>query len=167
MNTQLLDKVHADQLKKRPDIQIGDNVKLHMRISEGDKSRVQVFQGLVISMKGRGLDATITVRKISSGVGVERIVPLHSPTLEKIEVVKRGKVRRSKLYFMRDRVGKRAMKIAGSTFVDESMNELDEASTEEVGETKEEVVTEDTDKEPKEQAKEEVKIEKDTNESEK
>lgn len=136
MNTQIIDSIHSDQLQKRPEIQIGDTVKLHLRISEGDKSRVQVFEGIVISMKGHGLDAMITVRKISSGVGVERIIPLHSPTLEDVEVIKRGKVRRAKLYYMRDRVGKKAMKIKGtqqvSIKVEKEEEVVKEAATEEV-----------------------------------
>ncbi len=98
-------------LKKRPDVQVGDNVKLYLKIKEGNKERIQVFQGIVIAIKGSGVNKNITVRKISYGVGVEKIVPLHSPVLDKIEVVKRGSVRRSKLYFLRDRVGKRALKV--------------------------------------------------------
>lgn len=118
MNSQLMKEIEASQIKRRPDVKIGDTVKLHIRITEGDKSRIQIFQGIVIAMKGEGLNATITVRKISSGVGVERIVPLHAPTLEKIEIVKRGTVRRSKLYYMRGRVGKKAMKISGAKLTD-------------------------------------------------
>ena len=114
MNTKIIDAVHSDQLKNRPEIKIGDTVKMHLRITDGDKSRIQIFEGIVISLKGHGLDAMITVRKIASGVGVEKMIPLHSHTLDKVEVIKRGKVRRAKLYYMRDRVGKRAMKIKGT-----------------------------------------------------
>ena len=87
---------------------IGDTVDVHTRILEGDKERVQVFQGNVIARQGGGLQETYTVRKLSYGVGVERTFPLHTPTVTKIEVVKRGDVRRAKLYYLRDRVGKAA-----------------------------------------------------------
>ena len=123
MNTEILNEIHKDSMKDLPDIQIGDSVKLSLRITEGDKSRIQVFEGIVIAMKSSGYSASITVRKMSSGIGVERIVPLHSKMLEKIEVIKRGKVRKSKLYYMRDRVGKRALKVARSEFVDLTENE--------------------------------------------
>ncbi len=98
-----------DQLKKVPDIRPGQTVKVYQRVKEGAKERVQPFEGLVIATKhGRGLDGTFTVRKISSGVGVERIYPLHSPTIDKIEILKTSKVRQAKLYYMRERSGKRA-----------------------------------------------------------
>ena len=111
MDLKIKQRIEESQLKKRPEVQVGDTVRLHMRIKEGEKERTQMFEGVVIQKKGNGIDATITVRKISSGVGVERIVPLHTPTMDKLEVIKRGKVRRSKLYYMRDRIGKRAMKV--------------------------------------------------------
>lgn len=91
-----------------PDFAPGDNVKVHVKVIEGNRERVQVFQGTVIGRKGDGLRETFTVRKISFGVGVERIFPLHSPVIEKIERVNRGDVRRAKLYYLRDRVGKAA-----------------------------------------------------------
>ena len=86
----------------------GDELKVHVRVVEGGKERVQVFQGNVIRRQGSGLHETYTVRKLSYGVGVERTFPLHAPTVQKIEVVKRGDVRRAKLYYLRDRVGKAA-----------------------------------------------------------
>jgi large subunit ribosomal protein L19 len=86
----------------------GDELKVHVRVVEGGKERVQVFQGNVIRRQGSGLQETYTVRKLSYGVGVERTFPLHAPTVQKIEVVKRGDVRRAKLYYLRDRVGKAA-----------------------------------------------------------
>ncbi len=98
-------------LKKRPEVKVGDNVKLYLKIKEGNKERIQVFQGVVISIKGSGINTNLVVRKISYGVGVEKIVPLHSPILDKIEVVKRGTVSKSKLFYLRDRVGRRALKI--------------------------------------------------------
>ena len=92
-----------------PEFRPGDRVKVHVRVVEGDKSRIQVFEGDVISRRsGGGLRATFTVRKTSGGVGVERIFPVHSPIVEKIEVSRLGKVRRAKLYFLRDRAGKKA-----------------------------------------------------------
>ena len=91
-----------------PAVLVGDNVKVHYRIIEGDRSREQVFQGDVIRMSGAGSRETFTVRKISFGVGVERTFPLHSPKIAKLEVVRHGDVRRAKLYYLRDRVGKAA-----------------------------------------------------------
>lgn len=100
-----------DQSSLRDDIPEffpGDEVKVHVRVVEGGKERVQVFQGNVIARQGGGLQETYTVRKLSSGVGVERTFPLHAPTVAKLEVVKRGDVRRAKLYYLRDRIGKAA-----------------------------------------------------------
>lgn len=99
-----------EQLKKDlPEIRSGYTVRVHQKIREGDKQRIQIFEGLVIAKKhGRGINATITVRKVTQGVGVERIFPLHSPTIEKIEVVKKGKVRRAKLYYIRRKTAKEA-----------------------------------------------------------
>jgi large subunit ribosomal protein L19 len=91
-----------------PDFAPGDEVKVHVRVVEGGKERVQVFQGNVIARQGGGVHETYTVRKLSYGVGVERTFPLHTPTVARVEVVKRGDVRRAKLYYLRDRVGKRA-----------------------------------------------------------
>ena len=91
-----------------PDFRPGDTVKVHYRITEGNRERIQVFQGDVISRKGKGSLETFTVRKISFSVGVERTFPVHSPKIEKIEVVRKGRVRRAKLYYLRDKVGKAA-----------------------------------------------------------
>ncbi|HFB83795.1 50S ribosomal protein L19 [Thermosulfuriphilus ammonigenes] len=92
-----------------PDFRPGDTVKVHLRITEGEeKERIQIFQGVVIRKRGTGTGATFTVRKVSYGVGVERTFPLHSPRIEKIEVVQRGKVRRSRLYYLRQLSGKKA-----------------------------------------------------------
>ncbi|MDJ1121527.1 50S ribosomal protein L19 [Olsenella sp. YH-ols2217] len=91
-----------------PELQPGDNVKVHYRIKEGDKERIQVFQGDVIRIAGHGARETFTVRKISYGVGVERTFPVHSPKIAKLEVVRHGKVRRAKLYYLRERTGKAA-----------------------------------------------------------
>ncbi len=91
-----------------PSFRPGDTVKVYYRITEGEKERVQVFQGVVIRKRKGGTNATFTVRKVSYGIGVERIFPLHSPNIEKIEVVSRGRVRRSRLYYLRERKGKTA-----------------------------------------------------------
>jgi len=91
-----------------PDFASGDEVKVHVKVVEGNKERVQVFQGNVIARQGSGVAETYTVRKLSYGVGVERTFPVHTPTVARIEVVKRGDVRRAKLYYLRDRVGKAA-----------------------------------------------------------
>lgn len=91
-----------------PDFKPGDTIKVHVKVKEGDKERIQVFEGIVIARRGGGLRETFTVRKISFGVGVERVFPLHSPVIEKIEVVRRGDVRRAKLYYLRGKKGKEA-----------------------------------------------------------
>jgi large subunit ribosomal protein L19 len=101
----------VDSQSLRTDIPVfgpGDEVKVHVKVVEGNKERVQVFQGNVIARQGSGVQETYTVRKISSGVGVERTFPVHAPTVAKLEVVKKGDVRRAKLYYVRDRVGKAA-----------------------------------------------------------
>jgi ribosomal protein L19 len=105
----LLDTVDARSLRKDiPNFRPGDELKVHVRVIEGNKSRVQVFQGLVISRRGSGIRETFTVRKVSYGVGVERVFPVHAPVIEKIEVVRKGEVRRAKLYYLRDLRGKAA-----------------------------------------------------------
>lgn len=105
----IIDQVEKEQMKTDiPSFRSGDTVKVHVRIKEAEKERIQVFEGVVIKKKKGGCRASFTVRKISYGVGVERIFPLHSPTIEKIEVVQRGKVRRSRLYYLRDLKGKAA-----------------------------------------------------------
>lgn len=91
-----------------PEFAAGDTLNVHVRISEGDKERIQQFRGTCIQRRGTGATETFTVRKISGGVGVERIFPLHSPSVEKIEVIRRGKVRRARLFYLRDKIGKKA-----------------------------------------------------------
>jgi large subunit ribosomal protein L19 len=103
------DLIDHDSLRSDvPDFAPGDEVKVHVRVVEGGKERVQVFQGNVIAIAGSGIGETYTVRKLSYGVGVERTFPFHSPMVQKVEVVKRGDVRRAKLYYLRDRIGKAA-----------------------------------------------------------
>lgn len=91
-----------------PVIEVGDLVKVHVKIKEGEKYRIQIFEGTVIAKKHGGINETFTVRRVAHGCGIERVFPLHSPTIEKVEVVRNGKVRRAKLYYLRDRVGKAA-----------------------------------------------------------
>ena len=106
-----MDKVRKfteNQLKNQVKIRVGDTVKVHQRIKDGDKERIQVFEGLVIAKKhGDGISGTFTVRKVASGVGVEKVFPLHTPIIEKIEIVKSGKVRRAKIYYIREATGRR------------------------------------------------------------
>lgn len=103
-----VDIVEKEQLKDVANFNVGDTVKVYYKVIEGDKERIQVFEGAVIRRSGGGLRETFTVRRISYGVGVERTFPLHSPRISKIEVVRKGKVRRAKLYYVRQRVGKAA-----------------------------------------------------------
>ena len=103
-----VETVERGQLTKRPAIKPGDTVKVHVKVGEGDKERIQVFEGMVIGMHRGGARATFTVRKVSFGQGVERIFPLHSPTIHKVEVTRSAKVRRAKLYYLRDLKGKAA-----------------------------------------------------------
>ena len=105
----LVKAIEQDNLRNSfPEVSIGDYVKVHLKIKEGTRERVQVFEGTVIARKGGGLSETMTVRRVSYGVGVERILPVHSPKIDKIEIVRKGRVRRAKLYYLRDRVGKAA-----------------------------------------------------------
>ena len=104
-----LKKISEASMKENaPVVEIGDTVKVHVRISEGDKSRIQTFEGTVIAKKHGGISETFTVRRVAHGCGVERVFPIHSPSVEKVEVVRTGVVRRAKLYYLRDRVGKAA-----------------------------------------------------------
>lgn len=108
--------IEQQQIKQDiPDFNVGDNVKVHYRITEGNRERIQVFQGDVIRRQGASSRATFTVRKVSFAVGVERTFPVHSPKIEKIEIARRGNVRRAKLYYLRDKVGK-AAKIKEKSF---------------------------------------------------
>ena len=109
MNTNIVNEVTARQLKKDvPAFSSGDTVKVYVRIIENNKERIQVFQGVVMQRRGSGVSETFTVRKISAGIGVERTFPVNSPAIAKIEVVKRGKVRRSRITYLRNRSGKAA-----------------------------------------------------------
>ena len=113
----LLQAVDNSQLRTDiPKLRSGDTVRVHVKIKEGDKFRIQIFEGVVLCIKRHGISSTFTVRKVTSGYGVERIFPLHSPIIEKVEVVKQGKVRRARLYYLRGRRGKAArLKEVGRT----------------------------------------------------
>ena len=109
MNKALLDKIHGEQLRKdKTPFNVGDSVRVHTKVVEGDKERIQVFSGVVIGKRGRGLEESFTVRRISYGEGVERVFPVNSPRVDKIEVERQGSVRRAKLTYLRKRVGKGA-----------------------------------------------------------
>jgi large subunit ribosomal protein L19 len=108
----ILKMVTNEQLKKDiNEFGTGDTVRVHVKIKEGARERIQVFEGIIIKRQGGGIAETFTVRRIASGVGVERTFPVHSPRIEKVEVIRRGKARRAKTYYLRDRIGKAAFKI--------------------------------------------------------
>jgi large subunit ribosomal protein L19 len=118
MNQALLEKIHSEQFRKeKAEFNVGDSVRVHTKVVEGDKERIQIFAGVVIGKRGRGLNETFAVRRISYGEGVERVFPVHSPRVDKIEVERRGSVRRAKLTYLRKRLGK------GATLVKEMEKE--------------------------------------------
>ena len=109
MSQALFDKIESEQFRKEPaNFSVGDSVRVHTKVVEGDKERIQIFAGVVIGRRGRGLNSTFTVRRISYGEGVERVFPVHSPRVDKVEVERQGEVRRAKLTYLRKRVGKGA-----------------------------------------------------------
>ena len=123
MNQALLDKIQSEQFRKdNAKFNVGDSVKVHTKVVEGDKERIQIFSGVVIGKRGRGLNETFAVRRISYGEGVERIFPLHSPRVDKIEVERHGQVRRAKLTYLRKRLGK------GATLVKEKEDKVKTAA---------------------------------------
>lgn len=112
MSHALFDKIEKEQFRKEPlKFDVGDSVRVHTKVVEGDKERIQIFAGIVIGRRGRGLNESFTVRRISYGEGVERIFPVNSPRVEKIDVERKGKVRRAKLTYLRKRIGKGAMSV--------------------------------------------------------
>src|SRR6185295_13026633 len=119
MNQALQEKIESEQYRKdNAKFGVGDSVKVHTKVVEGDKERIQIFSGVVIGRRGRGLNETFTVRRISYGEGVERIFPLHSPRIDKVEVERHGEVRRAKLTYLRKRIGK------GATLVNEKQEKV-------------------------------------------
>jgi large subunit ribosomal protein L19 len=112
MSQALFDKIESEFLRKEPlEFAVGDSVRVHTKVIEGDKERIQIFAGVVIGRRGHGLNSTFTVRRISYGEGVERVFPVHSPRVDKIEVERHGSVRRAKLTYLRKRVGKSAVAV--------------------------------------------------------
>jgi large subunit ribosomal protein L19 len=112
MSQALFEKIESEQFRKEPvNFAVGDTVRVHTKVVEGDKERVQIFSGIVIGRRGRGINSTFTVRRISYGEGVERVFPIHSPRVEKVEVERQGSVRRAKLTYLRQRVGKGAVSV--------------------------------------------------------
>ena len=112
MSQAILDKIEAEQFRKEPlNFQVGDTVRVHTKVIEGDKERIQVFTGVVIGRRGRGVNSMFTVRRISYGEGVERVFPEHSPRIDKVEVERRGSVRRAKLTYLRKRIGRGAVAV--------------------------------------------------------
>lgn len=108
----ILKEIEKEQLKKDlPDFRVGDTVKVHVKVKEGTRERIQMFEGIVLKRQNGGIRETFTVRRIAYGVGVERTFPVHSPRIDKIEVLRKGKVRRAKLYYLRKKVGKSATKV--------------------------------------------------------
>ncbi|KXK09322.1 MAG: 50S ribosomal protein L19 [Candidatus Dojkabacteria bacterium] len=115
--------IEQSYVKQTPHFEVGDTIAVHNIVREGDKKRIQIFKGIVLAIKGDGLGRTFTVRKISNGIGVEKIFPLHSPNISKIEVLKSGKVRSSKIYYMRKRVGKKALKVSEGEMYSEELTQ--------------------------------------------
>jgi len=117
MSQAIFDKVEAEQFREHPIVfAVGDSVRVHTKVIEGEKERIQIFSGIVIARRGRGINETFTVRRISYGEGVERVFPVHSPKVDKVEVERRGMVRRAKLTYLRERIGKRAMAVKEKPF---------------------------------------------------
>ena len=141
----IIKSIEHEQLKdKIPDLKVGDTVRVHQKIKEGNRERIQVFEGIIIKKQGGGLNATFTVRKIAYGVGVEKTFLIHSPLVEKVEVVRVGKARRAKLYYLRDRLGKSAKtkEKVGARIETKELTIKEELVEEPAEEVKEEVVTE-------------------------
>jgi large subunit ribosomal protein L19 len=112
MSQAILEDITKDQLiSDRADFKVGDGVRVHLKVKEGEKTRIQIFAGIVIARKGGGLQETFTVRRIASGVGVEKVFPVHSPTIERIEIDRESITMRARMYYMRDRIGKAANQV--------------------------------------------------------
>jgi large subunit ribosomal protein L19 len=119
MSQAILEEVNKDQLQDdRANFKVGDGVRVHLKVKEGEKTRIQIFAGIVIARKGGGLQESFTVRRIASGVGVEKVFPVHSPTIEKIEVDRESVTMRARMYYMRDRIGKAANQVKEKRLVE-------------------------------------------------
>lgn len=159
----IIKSIEHEQLKSKiPELRVGNTVRVHVRIKEGNKERIQVFEGIIIKKQGGGLNATFTVRKISYGVGVEKTFLVHSPLVEKVELVRVGKARRAKLYYLRDRVGKSAKtkEQIGARIEDREITVKEDLVEEPVAEEVVETPAEETTAEVTEAPVEEVKEEK-------
>ena len=177
----IIKSIEHEQLKNKiPDLHVGDTIKVHQRIKEGNRERIQVFEGIVIKKQGGGINATFTVRRVAYGVGVEKTFLIHSPMVEKVEVVRVGKARRAKLYYLRDRIGKSAKtkenlgarienkeimlkeelveEPVAEEVVEEVKEEVVETPVEETVETKEEVVEEVKEEAPAVEEAKEVEV---------
>jgi len=131
VSSEIYDEIEKEYMKDKdlPEIRPGDTVKVHFKIEEGGRKRTQIFEGVVIAIKNSGLSRTFTVRKISFGIGVERIFPLYSPKISKIKIVKRGKVRRAKLYYLRNIVGQKGTRIKEKSTKDKGTEVKKRATT--------------------------------------
>ena len=141
----IIKSIEHEQMKSKiPYLKVGDTVKVHVRVKEGNRERIQVFEGIVIKKQGGGVNATFTVRKTSYGVGVEKTFLIHSPAVEKVEVIRVGKARRAKLFYLRDRLGKAAKtkEKVGARIETKELTIKEELAEEPVEEVKEEVVEE-------------------------
>jgi len=119
MSQAILDEINQEQLLDgRDDFKVGDGVRVHLKVKEGNKTRIQVFSGIVICRKGHGLQETFTVRRIASGVGVEKVFPVHSPTIEKVDVDRESVTMRARMYYMRERIGKAANQVKEKRLVE-------------------------------------------------
>jgi large subunit ribosomal protein L19 len=119
MSQAILEDITKDQLKDdRSDFKVGDGVRVHLKVIEGEKTRIQIFAGIVIARKGGSLQATFTVRRIASGVGVEKVFPVHSPTIEKVEIDRESVTMRARMYYLRDRIGKAANQVKEKRLVE-------------------------------------------------
>ncbi len=165
----IIKSIEHEQLKNKiPDLHVGDTIRVHQRIKEGNRERIQVFEGIVIKKQGGGLNATFTVRRVAYGVGVEKTFLIHSPMVEKVEVVRVGKTRRAKLYYLRDRVGKSAktkenlgarIEDKEITVKEDLLEEVEEAPAVKTTETVVEEVVDTVKEEPVEEVKKEPKTE--------
>ncbi|MFT4902051.1 MAG: large subunit ribosomal protein L19 [Lentimonas sp.] len=121
MSQAILEDITKDQLKDdRADFKVGDGVRVHLKVIEGEKTRIQIFAGIVIARKGGSVQETFTVRRIASGVGVEKVFPVHSPTIDKVEVDRESVTMRARMYYLRDRIGKAANQVKEKRLVDAS-----------------------------------------------
>lgn len=124
MKTELIKTIESKNVVKFPKFDVGDTIAVNLIVREGDKKRNQLFKGIVIAIKGSGIRKTFTVRKISLGVGVEKIIPFFSPNIESIKLTRKGSVRKSKLYYMRKRIGKKALKVNEGVMEEEVLDEV-------------------------------------------